>query len=163
MTGLGILLAVALFTAVVKGAQWLAARGIEDGDLPMDALSAIGPGPDRTLLVEVSNPSGTEVAVGCGTRRQMAPGRVRRLIPALVIRPATRTERRRLDRGASHFLGAVEAGSTRTWRIPSPLGPSRCFVFLGQPGGRLRVHDHAVPQVRGPWSIGPGAPPDRHL
>ena len=41
--------------------------------------------------------------------RVTAPGRVQGLIPALVVRPATRSERRRVDRSASDFLGAVEA------------------------------------------------------
>jgi hypothetical protein len=159
MTALGILITVVLFAAAAKGARWMVDRGIHDGDRPKDALSTVAPGPDQTLLVRVVNPSGTAVAIGCRTRTSMAPRRARGLVPALVIRPATRSERRRLDRGASEFLGAVDAGSTRTWQIPSPIGPSRCLVFLGQPGGRLRVHDHMVPHLQTPSSMRPGAPP----
>ena len=146
MTGLGIVVTVVLFATVAKGARWLVDRGMADGDRPMDAVSTVAAGPDQTLLVRIVNPSGTAVAIG--------------LTPTLVIRAATRSERRRLDRGAADFLGAVEAGSTRTWKIPSPVGASRCLVFLGQPGGRLRIHDHVVPQVETPSSIRPGAPPD---
>jgi hypothetical protein len=159
MTALGILITVVLFAVAAKGARWLVDRGIEGGDRPLDARSTVRPGPDQTLLVRVVNPSGTAVTIGCRTRTSTAPGRVQGLIPALVVRPATRSERRRVDRSASDFLGAVEAGSTRTWQIPYPIGPSRCLVFLGQPGGRLRVHDHVVPQVQTPSSIRPGAPP----
>jgi hypothetical protein len=161
MTAFGILMTVVLFAAVAKGARWLADRGTEDGDRPLDALSAVAPGPDQTLLVRVVNPSETEVTIGCRSCMLMAPGRLQGLVPTLVIRPATRAERRRLDRGASDFLGAVEAWSTRTWRIPSPIGPSRCLVFLGQPGGRLRVHDHAVPHAQTSSSLSPDVPPDR--
>jgi hypothetical protein len=160
MTGLGIVVTVVLFATVAKGARWLVDRGMADGDRPMDAVSTVAAGPDQTLLVRIVNPSGTAVAIGWRTRMPATPGRVRGLTPTLVIRAATRSERRRLDRGAADFLGAVEAGSTRTWKIPSPVGASRCLVFLGQPGGRLRIHDHVVPQVETPSSIRPGAPPD---
>jgi hypothetical protein len=156
MTAFGILVTIVLFAGAAKWARWLVDRGIRDGDRPGDAQSGLSLGPDDTLLVEVVNPSGTEVAVGCHTRRRVASNRLQGLIPTLVIRPASRSEQRQLDRGASDFLGAVEAGATRTWRIPSPPGPSRCLVYLGQPGGRLRVHDHAVPQRQTPSSLLPG-------
>jgi hypothetical protein len=147
VTVLGILMTALLFAGLAKSALWLADRGTRDRDLPLDALSVLARGPDETVLVDVVNPSESAVAVGRRTRRQVAPGLVHGLVPTLVIRAATRAERRRLDRGASEFLGAVEARSTRTWRIPSAhlSGPSRCLVYLGQPGGRLRVHDHVVP------------------
>jgi hypothetical protein len=160
MTALGIVMTVVLFAAVAKGTRWLVERGIADGDRPLDAVSTVAPGPDQTLLVRVVNPSGTAVAIGCRTRTRTAAGGAQGLLPTLVIRPATRSERRRLDRGASDFLGAVEAGSTRTWQIRAPIGPSRCLVVLGQPGGRLRVHDHQVPHVQSPSSLRPGAPRD---
>jgi hypothetical protein len=76
MTALGILMTVVLFAAVAKGARWLVDRGIRDGDRPTDALSTVALGPDQSLLIEVVNPSETEVAVGCRTRRRMAPDRV---------------------------------------------------------------------------------------
>jgi hypothetical protein len=145
MTGLVIVCTVLGFTMIAKGALWLADRGMEDGDQPADAHSSIGIGPDQDLLVEVVNPSETAVVVGCHVRRRLTPERLQGAVPSLVNRPATRSERRRPDRGASGMLGVVEPGSARRWAIPSDGGPSRCLVFLGQPGGRLRVHDHAVP------------------
>jgi hypothetical protein len=160
MTIVGILMTVALFAVAATGSRWLVDRGLRDGDQRDDALSTVTIGPGRTVLVEVINPSGTDVAVGCRTRRRMAPERVQSLIPTLVIRPASRSEQRQLDRGASDVLGAVKAGGTRTWRIPSPAGPSRCLVYLGQPGGRLRVHDHAVLQGRPSSSLLEDAPPE---
>jgi hypothetical protein len=42
---------------------------------------------------------------------------------------------------------AVEAGSARLWNIPAPARRARIRLILGQPGARLRIHDHAVPDI----------------
>jgi hypothetical protein len=149
MTGVVIAVTAGALIVVAQGALWLADRGTHDGDHPADAYSSITADAGGALLVMVTNPSATSVVAGCRLRPRLTPDLLQGVVPALVVRAASRAERRRVDRGASEVLGVVEARSTRTWRLPTCAGPIRCLVILGQPGGRLRVHDHALPATSG--------------
>ena len=42
---------------------------------------------------------------------------------------------------------AVKARSARLWNIPAPARRARIRLILGQAGERLRIHDHAVPDI----------------
>jgi hypothetical protein len=145
--GFVLLLATAFgFLALIGLAGfWLADRGVEAGDLPGDARSAISVAPDGSLLVEVVNPSPVAVTVGWHLRARQTPQVLQVVTPCLVVRPVRRAERRRPDRGATGFLGAVDAGCRERWSVPAPTVPARIHLVLGQPGSRLRVHDHLVP------------------
>jgi hypothetical protein len=116
-------------------AGWLVRLGLEGGDRPGDALSRISA--DGQWLV-VTNPG--PVAVIVGVRRHRRRRLAATWTPSLVVRAAHRHER-----GVSWsdaVVGAVAPGTEWRWPVP-PVGTPSCLrVAIGQPGGRLRIHDH---------------------
>jgi len=160
MTGLLFaLLVMVLMTPMARAAWWLACRCIEDGDRPGDARTSVSRGLDQSIVVEVENSSGESIVVGWDVRPRMTPDCLQVLTSTLVIRALRRSERRRADGGASGFLGAVEAHTARSWHLPAPTVSSRILLILGQPGGRGRVHDYAVPDLPSSSGVGPSRRP----
>jgi hypothetical protein len=148
MTGLVLaLLIMILMAPMARGAWWLACRGIEDGDRPGDPRTSVFLGVDQSIVVEVENLSSESIVLGWHIRPRHTANWLQIFTSTLVVRAMRRSERRRADYGASGILGAVEAHSARSWRLSAPTCASRIHLILGLPGGRVRVHDHAVPEL----------------
>jgi hypothetical protein len=146
MNGLGLaLLIMVLMVPAGRGAWWLACRGIEDGDRLGDPQTSVSLGADQSIVVEVENSTSESIVVGWHVRPRRIANCLQVLTPTLVVRTLHRSERRRADDGASGILGAVDAHSACSWHLLGPTLGSRLRLILGLPGGRIRVHDHAVP------------------
>jgi len=145
-----VVLAVGVFTPIAALGWWLVRLGTVGGDLPGDATSRTG-GDGTGIWLSVENRSATPVLVGARVRDQR-PLATLFQPPALVVRPARFGERRSAGSWSDGVLGAVPPGQMR-WVLPGVTRPSRLLVALGQPGDRLRIHDHLLgPDVAAPVS-----------
>ena len=151
-----------LLAAVIGGwaliavwAGWLVRLGLEGGDRPGDAVSRITA--DGQWLV-ITNPGPVPVIVG--VRRHRRRRLAATLTPSLVVRATRRHERGVAWSDA--VVGAVAPGTESRWPVPPEATPSCLRVAIGQPGGRLRIHDHRspiVPDRRRHPAAGPASPP----
>ena len=134
--GLALLLMV-LMVPIVRGARWLACRGIEERDRSGDPRTSVSLR-DQSIAVQVEKLGSESMDVGWHVRPRMTADCLQLFGPTLVVGALRRSERRR----------AVEAPpSVCTWRLSSPTFASCIHLILRRPGGRVRVHDHSVPEL----------------
>jgi len=135
---------------------WCAARGIRDGDLPVDAKvsgvlrdSGQPDEPRPVIVATVVNRSAAPVLAGLSA----CPGRLDRLPAWLAAalaeaaHPRTVTVPRRTARAKFRPGGYATVGIVPAWgtvRFPVPVDrAARRYVLtaaIGQPAGRLRLH-----------------------
>jgi hypothetical protein len=149
VTGLLIIGFVVGLGLVAMFFRWLVVEGQRHGDEPTDAVSRVLPAAAGRRDVVITNPGLEPVVVGMAVRLHR-PGRFDTLRPHLIIRASRWQERRRHDRGATDVLGVVAPGETSSWSLLMSCRSERIVLLIGQPGGRLRVHEHLVGTAHDP-------------